>query len=178
MCKVPFLSAFYLPENQQIRYFDYSTRHFLYQKSEWSVILTHSDIEGHLCVQQAMSSSDNPAFAENGAPAEYLTAGTQYQGYLNKKEKELRAAHQHIEHTAPAVCFLSCSCCNKATHASSFTLKTLPATGSLPELPHRHQQYEAYLVPHWSFHQHCLLSRAVCFETGCLSSHLWLEKKS
>ncbi len=32
--------------------------------------LTHSDEEGALCLCQAMSSSNDPAFAEDGAPAE------------------------------------------------------------------------------------------------------------
>lgn len=47
--------------------------------------LTRSDEEGALCFHQAMSSSDNPAFAENGATTEQVTTGMLYQGYLNKR---------------------------------------------------------------------------------------------
>lgn len=35
-----------------------------------AVNLTYSDKEGALCFHQAMSSSDNPPFTENGAPTE------------------------------------------------------------------------------------------------------------
>lgn len=50
--------------------------------------LTHSDEEVALSLHQAVSSSDDPALAENGAPAEQLTTGTRYQGRLNKRGRK------------------------------------------------------------------------------------------
>lgn len=52
------------------------------RRSLVAVSLTHSDEEGAGFLPQAMSSGDDPALAENGAPTKQLTAGSPYQGHL------------------------------------------------------------------------------------------------
>lgn len=57
--------------------------------------LTHSDVEGEIFLQQAVSSSDNPAFAENGATAEHLASGTLHQGDLSKSDARRAVVSLH-----------------------------------------------------------------------------------
>lgn len=52
-------------------------------------VLTHSDVVGALRPHQAVSGGDDPALAEDGTSAEYLSTGPPHQGCLcDGKEKE------------------------------------------------------------------------------------------